>query len=196
MALKNYAWVLNGVIQRYQIFEEGEQPIYEAVEKGVWLPVVTTESPTFDPDIQSLEGSTVIGASEVTISHTVVPLDPEVIRESLQAKRRRKFTETIQAGYPAGNGKFVQINDGSRANLSGMALTALMALNNLAPWPVEYSEGWVTEDGSRIPLPTPQDGIALAAAAGTYYAATVQADQNLENEINAAAANGTPWPEF
>lgn len=192
MAMQEYAWVIGGVIQRYQHFEEGEQPTYEVASKGGWLPVIREQSPSFNPLTETLSTEVVVSETSVTITQTVEPLPLEIVRENLHNKRRQIFTQKIHTGYPAGNGKYIQINDGSRANLSGMALTAVMVQMNLTTWPEGYSRGWVTEDGSRIPLPTPEDGLALATAAGAYYADAVQADQDLENAIK--NSDGNPWP--
>ena len=41
-------------------------------------------------------------------------------------------------------------------------------------WPADYAKGWITLTGTRIPLPAATDGLALARAAGAYYAALAQ----------------------
>jgi len=90
----------------------------------------------------------------------------------------------IAAGYPV-DGRHVQIDDGSRANLTGMALTAALAIQNVPgiTWPDDYARGWITVEGDRLPLSQPQDGISLAYAAGKYYSAIVQHQRDLEGYV-------------
>lgn len=109
------------------------------------------------------------------------------------AEVKAEFNRRIREGFATG-GLHVHIDDGSRANLSGMALTGTAVLLGLPgiSWPADYARGWVTIEGDRLPLPAPGDGIALAFAAGAYYAALVQHQADLEGDPDAEPTEG--WP--
>lgn len=108
----------------------------------------------------------------------------------------------LAAGAPVGAVR-IALDDGSRADLGSLATTALAAASGAAAWPESYQIGWIALDNSRVPLPAPADGLALAAAAGDYYARVVQRARTLKDLVlaadNAAAlaaidlASG--WPE-
>jgi hypothetical protein len=90
----------------------------------------------------------------------------------------------IGAGFPR-DGRHVQIDDGSRANLTALALTADLALRGVVPWPDDYAKGWITIEGDRLPLNQPKDGLSLSYAAGLYYSAIVQHQRDLEGYAEA-----------
>ena len=102
-----------------------------------------------------------------------------------------KFAQIIAAGFSTG-GVHVAIDGESRANLSGMAATAL-AVSAKIPgitWPASYQSWWSIE-GTPIPIPAPADGLAFAAAAGIYYSQAVVHEATLVGEIEAAADAAT-----
>jgi len=113
------------------------------------------------------------------------------------------LAEKIAAGTEIDGGLHVALDDGSRANMGGMATTALAALSGAAPWPASYSQGWITIENLRFPLSTPEAGLALAAAVGDHYAQLRQHARDLKDAVDAAAdaaalagidlQNG--WPE-
>lgn len=92
----------------------------------------------------------------------------------------------LRAGAPASHDLHLALDDGSRADLTAMAATAVAAASGTVPWPESYARGWITVENVRIPLATPADGLALAAAAGTYYAAIVQHRRDLKDAALAA----------
>lgn len=96
-----------------------------------------------------------------------------------------KADALLSAGCPVGGGLHVAVDDGSRADMGAMATTALAALSSAVPWPASYQTGWIAIENVRVPLPTPGDGLALAAGVGDYYA---QVRQNGRNMKDAAAA--------
>ena len=95
-----------------------------------------------------------------------------------------EFARRIAAGAPYA-GQQVQIDDGSRANLTALAVQAQASLSG-QPWPDGYARGWIAVGGIRIPLAKPEDGFALAQATGAFYASLVQHEQDLIDEITAA----------
>lgn len=80
----------------------------------------------------------------------------------------------------------VALDDGSRADMGGMATTAVAAAGGAVPWPASYQLGWITIENLRIPLPTPADGLALAALVGDYYAQVRQHARDLKDAVLAA----------
>lgn len=83
----------------------------------------------------------------------------------------------------------VALDDGSRADLTAMATTAVAAAAQSIPWPASYQTGWITMENVRIPLPAPADGLGLAALIGDYYAQIRQHGRNLKDTILAAQDN-------
>lgn len=100
-------------------------------------------------------------------------------------KSKEKYYALIALGYPHASDQHVDIDADGRANLSGMALTALLALQSMTTWPEDYARGWVTREGTKIPL-TATDAIGFAAAAGAFYSSLVQRLQDIEDDILAA----------
>lgn len=82
-----------------------------------------------------------------------------------------------------GSGLHVLIDDASRANLSGLAATALAAASGAVAWPASYQQGWIAIENQRIPLPTPADALALAALAGDRYAQLRQYARDLKDAV-------------
>ena len=76
----------------------------------------------------------------------------------------------------------------SRTDQGGMATMAGLVVMGLLPWPDSYAQGWIALDNTRLPLPTPQDGIALAAVVGVTYSALAQHARTLKD----AALAGDP----
>lgn len=114
--------------------------------------------------------------------------------ERLEAARAAKLGEIIAAGdallaggYPAAGGLHVAMDDGSRADLTAMAATAIAAASGAIPWPESYAAGWISIENTRIPLAAPADGLALSAAAGAWYASVVQHRRTLKDAALAAA---------
>lgn len=114
----------------------------------------------------------------------------EIARAAKVAEIVRQYTSRVADGAAAGD-QTVDIDDGSRANFSGMATTALAVMAGAITWPDSYARGWVSKSGVRLPLATPADGIALAAAVGSYYGALVQHEQDLLDAVTAAPDTAT-----
>lgn len=103
---------------------------------------------------------------------------------------REKVRSILEAGAPVSNDGatlHVALNDTSRTDLTAMATTALAAASGTIPWPASYSLGWITVENTRISMPEPTDGLALAATVGNYYATVIQRGRNLKDAIIAAA---------
>lgn len=99
-----------------------------------------------------------------------------------------KASELLGAGAPTSHGLRIALDDASRSDLTAMAATATAAASGAVAWPESYSRGWISIENVRIPLPTPIDGLTLAASAGDYYAAIVQHRRDLKDASLAAAS--------
>ncbi len=111
------------------------------------------------------------------------PLDERraALVAAVQAERERR----LALGAPYG-GKRIDVSDKGRADLGGMVAAAILARDGVVPWSEGYSAGWITHDNSRVPLPTPADGIALAATVGDWYGRTMQHARDLKDEAMAS----------
>ncbi len=92
----------------------------------------------------------------------------------------------LAAGAPVSGGLHVALDDSSRQDVTALGTTAATALGGAVPWPDSYSRGWISIENVRIPLPTPTDGLMLAASVGNYYAAIVQHRRDLKDLALAA----------
>lgn len=85
-----------------------------------------------------------------------------------------QVTALLAAGVPY-MGKRFSAGDASRGNFGGMAAKALAVLAGALPtWDASYAEGWIAVDDTRLPLPTPAAGLALADAVGGWYSRLMQ----------------------
>jgi hypothetical protein len=98
-----------------------------------------------------------------------------------------KVDTLLTGGYPHTADLHIALDDGSRTDLSAMATAAGLAISGIVSWPGSYQQGWIAIENIRIPLPTPQDGIALAAPVGDYYGAIRQNGRALKDAILGAA---------
>lgn len=121
-------------------------------------------------------------------SATPPPLSFEDLRAARIASIVAASATLFATGAPVEGGLHVALDDGSRADLTAMATTATAAASGAIPWPASYARGWIAIENIRIPLPTPADGLALAASVGNYYAAIIQHRRDLKD---AAATAGS-----
>ncbi|WP_175426634.1 DUF4376 domain-containing protein [Azospirillum brasilense] len=103
------------------------------------------------------------------------------VAAAVDALRDRHMDEGAEHG-----GKRFALDGTSRTDLAGMATTAALVQLGALEWPADYATGWIALDNSRLPLPTPQDGIALAAAVAARYAALVQAARTIKDAVVAS----------
>lgn len=124
-----------------------------------------------------------------------VAADDDAARRSLAAQVNAERDRRLSEGAPYA-GRLIDVGDKGRADLSGMAVTAVAANAGALPWPESYALGWITSDNTRLPLPTPADGLSLAAAVGDWYARTVQHARTLKDAALAGEAVDitTGWP--
>lgn len=117
-------------------------------------------------------------------------------RRELAAQVNAERDRRLASGAPYA-GRRIEVTDKGRADMGGMAVTAVAASAGALPWPESYAQGWITSDNSRLPLPTPADGLALAAAVGDWYAATVQHARSLKDAVLGGEAVDITagWPE-
>ncbi|MQT14378.1 DUF4376 domain-containing protein [Segnochrobactrum spirostomi] len=128
------------------------------------------------------------------------PLDDE--RADLIAAIEGQLAVRTREGA-AYDGRRVAIDDASLSRLAAMAAVAQSAIGLAVAWPEGYAAGWIAVDNSRIPLPTAEDGLALAAAAIGYAAALRQAARALKDAALAAGDEAAlaaiditaGWPE-
>lgn len=109
----------------------------------------------------------------------------ETSRATKLAAIVRRVAAKLAAGAPVG-GLHVALDDGSRADMTAMGTTAIAAASGALPWPDSYSQGWITVENIRIPLPTPADGLGLAATVGNHYAQIRQHGRDLKDLTEAA----------
>jgi hypothetical protein len=123
-------------------------------------------------------------------SPVVSVLDRRAARlQAVQAMRQR----LMDRGAPFG-GKRIEMDDATRANLSGMAVTAILVLTGALPeWPASYALGWITLDNTRIALPTPQAGITLAASVAGWYSGLVQYARDAKDAVLTAEDPDMAW---
>lgn len=117
-------------------------------------------------------------------SPPVVPLADLVAAKV--AAINAKVDALLSVGCPVGGGLHVAVDDGSRADMGAMATTALAAMSSAVPWPASYQTGWIAIENVRVPLPTPGDGLGLAAGVGDYYAKVRQRGRDLKDAALAA----------
>ncbi|MBP2302511.1 DUF4376 domain-containing protein [Azospirillum picis] len=176
---------------------------WPVTEEAVALPSALTHQIVADPDRAPLVDTE---AKLVTLPRKVVPLPDEVLAANLDARRAAKVDainaerdRRLALGVEHG-GKTFGTDVQTRTDLGGMATTAALVLAGALTWPDSYAQGWIASDNSRLPLPTPQDGVALAAAVAGTYSAIVQHARDVKD---AALASDDPesidhlsgWPE-
>ena len=113
----------------------------------------------------------------------------EVRKASMLAEVKNHVDALLAVGSPVVFGEtmlHVALDAGARADLTAMAATAMGAANGALPWPESYQRGWITVENIRIPLPTPPDGLMLAAGVGDRYAQIVQRGRDLKDAVIAA----------
>ncbi|MCM8736583.1 DUF4376 domain-containing protein [Azospirillum sp. A1-3] len=96
--------------------------------------------------------------------------------DAINAERDRRLA--LGVTY---SGKVFATDALTRTDLGGMATTASLVLAGALDWPDSYAQGWIAADNTRLPLPTPQDGVALAATVAGAYSATVQYARDLKD---------------
>lgn len=136
----------------------------------------------------------------VTILRDGVPVEvpyEEIFPPPTFEERQSQFLSVIAGhvadllavGAPVPSGEttlHIALDAGSRADLTAMAATAMGAANGVLPWPESYQRGWISIENIRIPLPTPADGLLLAAGVGDRYAQIVQRGRDLKDVVIAA----------
>lgn len=193
--MQEFAWVLNGIVQRFQHFEGAPEL---SPEKGAWLPVNREPFPVYDSRTQFIVEQVRTDSEFVHVDATVASLPIEQARAALQEDRKRIYNKKLDEGFPLSRlvpteDRAIPLQSDTRGDISGMTTAALAVVLGVMTWPESYARGWITVDGSRFVLPTPQDGVALAQKYAEYYSDLAQSDQDLEDSIN-AVQEGDPWP--
>ena len=157
---------------------------------------VVTNSIVLDDDADPTAFGAVLGPEGAGIgwifdgANWTAPVEPEPFLEDLRAAKIAAITAVadalLAAGAPVAGGLHISLDDGSRADLTAMASTAIAASSGAVEWPESYAQGWITAENIRIPLAQPAEGLALAAMAGSHYAAIVQRRRDLKDAVLAA----------
>ncbi|WP_336801813.1 DUF4376 domain-containing protein [Kaistia sp. MMO-174] len=117
-----------------------------------------------------------------------VATDPLTLDETRAAKFLAIVAQTearLAAGAPVG-GLHVALDADARADMGAVATTAIAAREGAVPWPEGYARGFITIENVRIPMPTPAEGLAVAAVVGDHYAALRQHSRDLKDLVEAA----------
>lgn len=163
---------------------------YFLIEDGVVVQKQPNEGQGFIEGPDSVVCGFLFDGETFSAPPTLPPLDA---RKSTMAATVNAHVATLLAtGAPVIVGEdvlHIALDDGSRADLTAMATTAIGAASGALPWPESYQQGWITIENIRIPLPAPSDGLALAAGVGDRYARIRQRGRDLKDAIEAAEDN-------
>ncbi len=174
--------------------------------EGYWLYTKVTESIADKENETHALVERVVDVNAMTVTDTLAKRNKTLVelRPIMIAKITAKKEQALAAGVAYAD-KRIATDDGSRADITGMAATAMAVLVGLpgVTWPASYALGWIAMDNTRIALPEPADGIALAAAVGMTYSVIVQNARTLKDKALAAASAaalsgidiGAGWPE-
>lgn len=130
--------------------------------------------------VRNDEAQWTVSADAVTVTYTAVSISLSERRTNAVAAINAERNRRLTLGAPYG-GKLIDVSDKGRADLGGMVSAAMLATSNTIPWGTGYSDGWITQDNTRVALPTPADGIALAASVGDWYGRTMQYARDLKD---------------
>jgi hypothetical protein len=175
-----------------------------------WSSLPVVDDPPLEPGKRAErrpEAEWIVGPDAVTVVYRLVDLSAtELVSETETARSAKVRAIDAERDRRLGlgalhRGKRFSTSDASRTDLGGMATTAGLVLSGALPaWPDSYAQGWIAIDNTRLPLPTPTDGIALAAAVALSYSATVQHARDLKDAALTATDPATvdelaSWPE-
>lgn len=164
---------------------------------GQRLVPITYSTPAYDPLTQLLGDSALTVAEDfgsVNSAPTVLDMSVERLASDL-SDRRNMIVDAVDViklarltvGAPVTVSdvvRFADVSDGSRADMTAMATTAIGVLAGTGiPWPADYQTGWILKDNTRAPLPTPADGLTLGASVGGWYASIVQYARTLKDTV-------------
>lgn len=148
---------------------------------------------------QAPETEWTVSADAVTVTYAGVARPLADCRSKVVEAINKERNARLALGAPYG-GKLIDVSDKGRADLAGMMLAGLLAQSDQTAWTDGYSTGWITMDNTRLALPEPGDGIALARAVGAWYGATMQRARDLKDAALVSDAPETinilaGWPE-
>jgi hypothetical protein len=176
--------LINGI--RYPLTIETAWSDEELADIGLYEPAEADPVP---------DGKVIVSTSVQRVEGVVkfVNVTDDVPLEDLRAAKieavEAKMDAIFAAGAPVTVGVdtlHVALTDGSRADLTAMATTAVAASTGAVPWPESYQTGWIAMENVRIALATPADGLGLAAGVGDYYAQVRQNGRDLKDAALAA----------
>ncbi|MDQ0510875.1 DUF4376 domain-containing protein [Ancylobacter amanitiformis] len=122
----------------------------------------------------------------VSGSELVAPPIPFSFHQARRVRDADALRDALLAAGAPADGERIKVDDGARADITAMGTTALGAAAGTIPWPASYALGWITMSNTRIALPTPAAGLALAAAVGAWYAGIVQHARDIKDALLAA----------
>ncbi len=129
-----------------------------------------------------------ITATAVVVSYEAVEIPLADRRQAAVRAINTERDRRLSLGAPYA-GKLIDVSDRGRADLGGMVSAAVLAAAGTIPWAASYADGWITMDNTRLALPTPGDGVELAATVGEWYGRIVQYARSLKD---AALASDAP----
>ncbi len=123
-------------------------------------------------------------------------------RAAALARLRAQHEAILADGFVLEDGRVVRTDPHSLAVVAAMASVAGLAMIGATPWPSGYAQGWIAEDNTRIPLPTPQDAISIAAKINAWQSGLAHKARGLkdavlsEDDPDAAIEAMDGWGEF
>lgn len=142
--------------------------------------VISTE--TLEILVKYPEKYKYVSGSLVEIAQSIASARSEKI-SAIEDEKARRLAE----GVPI-NGKRISVDNTARTDMVSMAMAASLAQGGSIDWSAGYSNGWICMDNSRFPLPSPADGISLAAFIGDWYSRTVQRARDLKDSALSASS--------
>jgi len=133
-----------------------------------------------DPAADEVKGCLLVAADAANVGDlydgnviSPAPIAAPAIDDAKAARRgevEALFQQKLAAGFAYG-ARHIQLRDGDRANIGGMAQQAQLVLASMpgVAWPADFA--WRCADDSNVALATASDGLQMAlAAAGAYLA--------------------------
>lgn len=167
-----------------------EHPSEDALRHHGYASVMVASAPTVGAGWIAVENGCVLGEDDVYRTGWVTApagLSNFAADQSARvASINQHRDDILAAGFPYG-GKLFDVSDSSLVRFAGMTLAATLSVTLSAPWDHEYADGWIAMDNTRMPLPTPEDGLLLGRLVGSWVAKVTQHARTLKDTIEAVA---------
>jgi len=144
--------------------------------------IVTVPDDDFNLAMARADGATM----DVQAGRIVIIAPPEPALASLIAEKQiavDKYRDSLfEAGMPY-QGKVLQLDDSSRANIASQSLAALGSKVDPVNIPWDSNSYWIMADNSHLALPTADDMYALGNTARLYVAGCIFYGNALKTQI-------------